>query len=386
MRPDTVLDTLQAAGFEAWYAGGCVRDTLLGRPVHDWDVTTSALPEQVIALFPKTVPTGLKHGTVTVLAQNQSVEVTTYRADGSYHDGRHPDGVRFVRSLREDTARRDFTVNAMVMAQDGRIVDYHGGRADLAAKVLRCVGEPEQRFREDVLRMLRACRFAAQLGFSIEPETWAALLRCAPLCDRLSRERITAEVTRTLLSPRPQWVSAMIETGLLRSCGLSGRYDLTWLSGLPATESARWAGLGILLPALDYHAFRLPANLVKLCQSARERWSPGRGRLAWKRLIAAEGTELAALLASMEQTGAVSEILTSGECVSLKALAVSGRDFPELRGAAVGQMLHALLEHVLASPQDNRREALLALAKTLEVSRLSKNEEMQFRDRAAGKD
>ena len=181
MRPDEVLDTLQRAGFEAWYVGGCVRDTLLGRPIHDWDVTTSALPEQVLALFPRTVPTGLQHGTVTVLSDSGPVEVTTYRADGDYHDGRHPDGVRFVRSLREDTARRDFTVNAMAMDQRGNIRDFYGGRADLAAGILRCVGAPERRFREDALRMLRACRFAAQLGFAIEPETWAALLRCEPL-------------------------------------------------------------------------------------------------------------------------------------------------------------------------------------------------------------
>ena len=148
MRPDEVLDTLQRAGFEAWYVGGCVRDTLLGRPIHDWDVTTSALPEQVLALFPRTVPTGLQHGTVTVLSDSGPVEVTTYRADGDYHDGRHPDGVRFVRSLREDTARRDFTVNAMAMDQRGNIRDFYGGRADLAAGILRCVGAPERRFRD----------------------------------------------------------------------------------------------------------------------------------------------------------------------------------------------------------------------------------------------
>ena len=145
MRPDEVLDTLQRAGFEAWYVGGCVRDTLLGRPIHDWDVTTSALPEQVLALFPRTVPTGLQHGTVTVLSDSGPVEVTTYRADGDYHDGRHPDGVRFVRSLREDTARRDFTVNAMAMDQRGNIRDFYGGRADLAASARRSAASARMR-------------------------------------------------------------------------------------------------------------------------------------------------------------------------------------------------------------------------------------------------
>ena len=154
-------------------------------------------PEQVLALFPRTVPTGLQHGTVTVLSDSGPVEVTTYRADGDYHDGRHPDGVRFVRpSLREIPPGAISPSNAMAMDQRGNIRDFYGGRADLAAGILRCVGAPERRFREDALRMLRACRFAAQLGFAIEPETWAALLRCAPLCKQLSRERITEEVRK----------------------------------------------------------------------------------------------------------------------------------------------------------------------------------------------
>ena len=367
MRPDKVLETLQNAGFEAWYVGGCVRDTLLGRPIHDWDVTTSALPEQVLALFPRTVPTGLRHGTVTVLSDGGPVEVTTYRADGAYHDGRHPDAVRFVRSLREDTARRDFTVNAMAMDQHGNIRDLHGGRADLAAGILRCVGEPERRFREDALRMLRACRFAAQLGFSIEPASWSALLRCAPLCAQLSRERITEEVAKTLLSPAPQWVGTMIEAGLLASCGLTGPQDLTWLAALPSTAEARWAGLGLLLPELDLSAFRLPAKLVRLCQTARTHWPAPENILGWKRLLAAEGEEAARLLAALAQTDAVDSILASGDCVSLKTLAVSGRDLPDLRGPALGRMLHALLDHVLQVPADNDRETLLELSKKIEL-------------------
>lgn len=366
MRPDEVLDTLQRVGFEAWYVGGCVRDTLLGRPIHDWDVTTSALPEQVLALFPRTVPTGLQHGTVTVLSDSGPVEVTTYRADGDYHDGRHPDGVRFVRSLREDTARRDFTVNAMAMDQRGNIRDFYGGRADLAAGILRCVGAPERRFREDALRMLRACRFAAQLGFAIEPETWAALLRCAPLCKQLSRERITEEVTKTIRSPSPQWAAAMIRCGLLTSCCLTGSNDLSQLSVLPPTAEARWAGFGLLVPELDFSAFRLPAKLVKLCRMARAHWPAPEERLGWKRLLAAEGEEAARLLATLAQTDAVDEIIASGDCVSLKTLAVSGRDFPLLRGPALGQMLNRLLEHVLQAPADNRRDILLELSKKFE--------------------
>ena len=368
MRPDMVLETLQSAGFEAWYVGGCVRDTLLGRPIHDWDVTTSALPEQIQSLFPRTAPTGLRHGTVTVLSEAGPVEVTTYRADGAYHDGRHPDGVRFVRSLREDTARRDFTVNAMAMDRHGALRDFHGGQADLAARVLRCVGEPERRFREDALRMLRACRFAAQLGFSVAPDTWAALLRCAPLCASLSRERITEELTKTLCSPAPQWAGTMIRAGLLTSCGLHDAPDLAPLAALPPTAEARWAGFGQLVQELDLSAFRLPAKLVRLCRTARLYWPPPSDRPGWKRLIAAEGEEAAELLAALAHTDLVADILASGECVCLRELAVSGRDLPALCGPALGRMLNALLDHVLHHPEDNERQTLLALAATLKIS------------------
>ena len=169
MRPDLILKTLEGAGFAACFVGGCVRDTLLGRPVHDWDVTTSALPEEIMALFPRCIPTGIKHGTVTVLLRGESFEVTTFRRDGAYHDGRHPDGVVFVPNLTEDLARRDFTINAMAMHLDGRITDCFDGKADLKRGIIRCVGDPERRFREDALRMLRAWRFSAQLGFAIDP-------------------------------------------------------------------------------------------------------------------------------------------------------------------------------------------------------------------------
>lgn len=254
----------------------------------------------------------------------------------------------------------------MAMDQRGNIRDFYGGRADLAAGILRCVGAPERRFREDALRMLRACRFAAQLGFAIEPETWAALLRCAPLCKQLSRERITEEVTKTIRSPSPQWAAAMIRCGLLTSCCLTGSHDLSWLSMLPPTAEARWAGFGLLVPELDFSAFRLPAKLVKLCRMARAHWPAPEERLGWKRLLAAEGEEAARLLATLAQTDAVDKILASGDCVSLKTLAVSGRDFPLLRGPALGQLLNRLLEHVLQAPADNNRETLLELSKKFE--------------------
>ncbi len=193
-----ILKKLENAGYEAWCVGGAVRDLLSGREPGDWDVTTNALPETVMALFaPHALPTGLQHGTVTV-GGGRGVEVTTYRRDGDYLDSRHPDHVEFTGSLEEDLSRRDFTINAMALDLRGRIVDPFGGQEDLSAGVLRAVGEAEARFREDALRIMRGLRFAARLGFAVEPETDRAIRRCAPLLERIAPERLHTELTGLL--------------------------------------------------------------------------------------------------------------------------------------------------------------------------------------------
>lgn len=194
-----VLETLTAAGHEAWCVGGCVRDTLLGRTPEDWDVTTSALPEETMSLFGRrALPTGMKHGTVTVRTDRGGVEVTTFRCDGAYHDHRRPDTVIFTRSLEEDLKRRDFTVNAMALGLDGTIRDLFGGREDLTAGILRCVGEPDKRFDEDALRILRALRFASVLGFRIEQETAAGIHKNRALLGDIAVERIQVELFKML--------------------------------------------------------------------------------------------------------------------------------------------------------------------------------------------
>jgi tRNA nucleotidyltransferase (CCA-adding enzyme) len=192
----SVLNTLEAGGYEAYLVGGCVRDRLLGRPVTDFDVATNATPDQVVSLFPRTVPTGLKHGTVTVLSEGLPVEVTTYRKDIGYSDGRRPDKVAFCHSLEEDLSRRDFTVNAMAMDVRGHIVDCFGGRSDLARRVIRAVGVPSHRFQEDGLRILRAFRFAAQLGFQLDDDTWRGMEQNAKKLRAVSPERIGVEVAK----------------------------------------------------------------------------------------------------------------------------------------------------------------------------------------------
>ena len=202
---EAILTGLRAGGYEARCVGGCVRDSLLGLTPGDWDICTSALPEEVVACFGEenTIPTGLRHGTVTVRSGSRVSEVTTYRTDGAYSDHRRPDSVRFVSSLAEDLGRRDFTVNAMALDESGRVVDLFGGQADLAAGLIRCVGAPERRFREDALRILRALRFAARLGFSIEAETGKAMLACRGLLHAVSPERVFAELRGFLSAPKP---------------------------------------------------------------------------------------------------------------------------------------------------------------------------------------
>ena len=199
-----IIKTLETAGFEAYAVGGCVRDALLKRVPQDWDITTSALPEEVKKLFPRTVDTGIEHGTVTIMRGQEGYEVTTYRIDGKYEDCRHPDSVTFTRSLKEDLLRRDFTINAMAYNESTGLVDLFGGIEDLQAGIIRAVGNSTERFSEDALRILRAVRFAAQLGFTIEPGTKAAMKALSRNLRVVSAERIREELTKLLASKHPE--------------------------------------------------------------------------------------------------------------------------------------------------------------------------------------
>ena len=209
-----ILRTLGEAGYEAYVVGGCVRDSILGRKPGDWDITTSAQPEEVKALFRRTVDTGIQHGTVTVMMDKEGFEVTTYRVDGEYHDGRHPDAVTFTRSLEEDLKRRDFTINAMAYHPDHGLVDLFGGMDDIEKKMIRCVGDSVERFTEDALRMLRAVRFSAQLGFEVENRTKEALGKMAGNMEHVSAERIQTELVKLLTSDHPDYLRIAYETGL----------------------------------------------------------------------------------------------------------------------------------------------------------------------------
>lgn len=209
-----ILHTLEENGCEGYAVGGCVRDALLGRIPQDWDIATNAKPLQVKALFRRTIDTGLQHGTVTIMLDHTGYEVTTYRIDGEYEDGRHPKEVSFAVSLSDDLMRRDFTINAMAYNEAEGLVDLFGGREDLEKGLIRCVGEPAERFQEDALRMMRAIRFSAQLGFAIEERTFDAIRGLSDTIQKISAERIQAELLKTLQSAHPDDVRLFYETGL----------------------------------------------------------------------------------------------------------------------------------------------------------------------------
>lgn len=213
---ELIIDTLMEQGFEAYAVGGCVRDTLLGREPGDWDITTSAKPEEVKALFRRTIDTGIEHGTVTVMFGKEGYEVTTYRIDGEYEDNRHPKSVEFTSDLVEDLKRRDFTINAMAYNHQSGIVDEFDGLEDLQKGIIRCVGSAHQRFDEDALRILRAIRFAGQLGFSIEEETKVAIQDRAHLLKNISAERIRTELSKLLISKKPELLLTGKELGITK--------------------------------------------------------------------------------------------------------------------------------------------------------------------------
>ena len=378
-----VIGKIRDAGYEAFAVGGCVRDTLLGRTPEDWDVTTSARPEAVKAIFERTVDTGLQHGTVTVLKNRKGYEVTTYRIDGEYHDGRHPDSVEFTPNLLEDLKRRDFTINAMAYSHETGIVDEFGGMEDLKAGIVRCVGRPEDRFTEDALRLLRALRFSAQLGFEIEESTYAAIKTIAPNLAKVSKERVQAELTKLLLSAHPERILLLKETGL--SAQIVPGFDAVFapalfskLSQLPAEKSLRWAGFLLCQSAKQAEAVlkglkmdnETIGNVSRMIEGAKEtlplekpavrramsRYTPYQleGALKLKELMGSPDAEEIRRLRE--------EIIRDGDCVSLKDLAVKGRDLLEAgveRGPMVGEILNHLFDLVLLYPEKNDRELLL---------------------------
>lgn len=375
-----ILHRLTAAGYPAYLVGGCVRDLQLNRRPKDWDICTAALPEEIMNLFPRTRPTGLRHGTVTVYWGNGRAEVTTFRTESNYSDHRRPDKVFFVSDLETDLARRDFTINSMALDQNGRLHDPFDGMTDLISGQIRTVGTAERRFREDALRMFRAFRFSARLGFSIVPETLDAIRALAPTAALLAPERIATELTELLEGPGPDRFWDIGNIGLLEHIfpGISSLpHPVNSLCKIPKRH--RWTACIARLYTCGYcpvpkdglHALRLPTTQVQIASRAAVlAATPPKDRLAWKHCIAKYGYDIAVscawacqFLGHSGNLAQLREICRSGECVSRQDLQVNGRDLAVfgLEGKAIGAALDKLLHHVLLHPQDNQRERLLSM-------------------------
>lgn len=389
---ETIINRLNQHGYEAYVVGGCVRDALLGRCPHDWDITTSASPEQVKAIFKQTADTGLEHGTVTVILDHTGFEVTTYRIDGKYEDGRHPKTVQFTSSLQEDLRRRDFTINAMAYNHSTGIVDLFGGQKDLENGIIRCVGQAEARFSEDALRIMRAVRFAAQLGFEIEANTCKAIQNHTLDLGRISVERIQAELTKLLLSPHPECFRLLNETGIISVIlpELAAKTETQILQYIPANLPLRWAAvlydLGNIredeiarkiLRRLKYdnqtvsgvcRLIRYHDNLPIPEACAVRHAVRNMGKETFQELLflrCAEAAKNGKTFAKLQEIKTIFRN-TEGQCTSLKMLAVTGNDLIAAGispGKEIGIYLEQLLNHVLDHPEDNKKEILLAFVK-----------------------
>ena len=365
------LHFMEDNGYQAYLVGGCVRDGLLGLPPHDWDVCTDARPEELQALFPNSLTYGIRHGTVTANWQGLLIEVTTFRAEDAYTDHRRPDRVRYIKDLRSDLARRDFTVNAMAMDADGILCDPFGGLEDLKSKRIRAVGSPEARFQEDALRMLRAVRFSAQLHFSIEPKTEAAILSCAPLTAALSAERVAQELEKTILTSHPDRVSEMITAGLLAPWiteSVWESYDR--LKKLKPNRLHRWCGFSLLFCSVEFlNRLRLDRKTIELCSVCIElHKQKNRDEHFWKQAVHQYGKETAVILSEVlsawdaaNDEQILRSVLDSGACCTFSELAISGNDVKALgcQGKEIGTALEKALHHVWEYPQHNEHAFLL---------------------------
>lgn len=376
---EKIIRILQKHGYEAYAVGGCVRDTLLGRVPGDWDITTSALPEQVKALFYRTIDTGIEHGTVTVMMEHVGYEVTTYRIDGEYEDCRHPKQVEFTSNLLEDLKRRDFTINAMAYSQRTGIVDAFDGMGDLEKRIIRCVGDATERFTEDALRILRAIRFSAQLNFLIEEKTWNVIFEIAPNIAKVSKERIQVELTKTLLSDNPERIGQVFETGISRYISPSFN-ELHWEqvripAELPKKKYVRWAAfLRVTSPEqavcilkdlkLDNDTILKVRTLVSW-SGAEIANEAAAVRRAMSKMEPEVWDALIELNEYDEEIQALSsQIRENGDCLSLKNLAVKGADLIAAGvkpGKELGNILNQMLDLVLECPERNEKELLLSL-------------------------
>lgn len=391
-----IIDILTQNGYEAYAVGGCVRDSILGRVPGDWDITTSALPQQVKALFRRTIDTGIQHGTVTIMLGKNGYEVTTYRIDGKYEDSRHPESVEFTPNLEEDLKRRDFTINAMAYNDENGIVDIFGGIDDIRNRIIRCVGNAHDRFTEDALRILRAVRFSAQLGFEIDKATKEAARELAPTLVKISRERIHTELNKLLLSDNPDYFSVVYELGVMKviiselegvNSGDIDRLKVLIKRTKPCLPE-RYASLLSIIGKdktravlkglkLDNATISMAVKLVEYLGI-----TPALTEPQMRHYINEVGKEDAIRVIDFNLSFAddsmheeytdmrklCAHVLERGDCTSLKELDVTGKDLVDAgfeAGKQLGELLNSLLTEVLDNPSLNDRNYLLGRAKEL---------------------
>ena len=444
----TIIQTLEAAGFEAFAVGGCVRDSLLHRTPEDWDITTSALPEEVKQLFRRTIDTGIQHGTVTIMIGKEGYEVTTYRIDGAYEDSRHPMDVTFTRSLTEDLRRRDFTINAMAYNDSKGLVDVFDGISDLEKGCIRAVGNPKERFGEDALRILRALRFSAQLGYEIATDTKAAIGELAPTLEKISAERIRTELVKLLVSPHPELLREAYELGvtkvflpefdvMMQTVQNNPHHDSTvgehTLRSVCAIAPDRNLRLSMLLHDVgkpvcrtedeqhihhfhghcdvgsnqtreilrrlkfDNETIRIVCSIVKyhdfnpvLKPSAVRKAINKTGEDIFPMLFAVKRADIMAQsdyqreekLQYIDELQRIYEEITEAkDCVSIKNLAVTGKEVIHAGmkpGKGIGQVLERLLEDVIETPEHNTAAYLMARLPELIAEIQRENEHICF--------
>lgn len=397
-----IIRSLEKSGFEAYIVGGCVRDAVLGREPEDWDITTSARPEEVKSIFRTTVDTGIEHGTVTVLLPKdetgeeiRSFELTTFRIDGEYEDSRHPKRVSFTSSLTEDLARRDFTINAMAYHMDMGLIDPFSGMIDLENKTLRAVGKAEERFKEDALRMMRGIRFSAQLNFSLEEDCFIGMRKLKENLGKVSKERIAVELWKLLASEHPEKVEMLFSTGLspyiTRDFPKIGEAGIPIL--IPEAPKEKILRFGLFLRNVPMYAGKIlrELKLDRMTIDGASRFAKlfseneVENPYALRKRIALDGMKMTrdfyvmqeAILKKKENTESdrlyltilqervewLKEIEKRQDCVSFSEMQLGGKDLISLGvspGKALGELLHYAFDYVLHYPSENDKEKLIS--------------------------
>lgn len=382
-----VLERINQAGFEVYFVGGCVRDTLLRRPLHDVDLATSAYPQEIKQIFPQTIDTGIEHGTVTVIYQKKAYEITTFRTESGYQDYRRPDKVEFVRSLKEDLKRRDFTINALAMNTQGEIIDLFAGIADLQQRQIRAVGVAADRFHEDALRMLRAVRFQAQLNFTIEKQTLAGIKTNSALLSHIATERIREEFIKLMEgSNRQAGLISLYQTQLYRFCPGLATYDfpkiLQFAAGQIADEATVWSFLAYLgkLKRAQVRPFlrqwKVANNNIKLVQAAIELLDNYQGS-NWQLYIAGQAATATAaqVLRLTSQQELAEQLIEQYQDLPLKSphqLAINGQQIMQVLnlspGPQIGQYLKQIQQAIVAGQLVNDYQTIVNYLKNNNLS------------------